>query len=128
MMCELRVLSRMLAAVVLIGPAAVVACGASKGPDVYAPEHSAQYTGTKVPPASKDEQAVLASVDAFRTGKPKEVGDLVVVADAPYFAASGRTCRTLLIKRKGARDGRPRLACQDEDAWFFAPSVTGPDD
>ncbi len=81
--------------------------------------------GTKKQPASQDESAVLAAMPRLSSGKPKTIGALVVIAEAPYFAASGRTCRTVRIKRKGQRAGRTRLACEDGDAWFFAPSVMG---
>lgn len=102
-------------------------CGASQEPSVYSPENSQKYTGTKVESASKDEAAVLQQVDKLVTGKRQKVGGVFVVADAPYFAASGRTCRSLLISSGANRAGRARLACEDGSTWFWAPEVMAPE-
>lgn len=42
--------------------------------------------------------------------------EATVYAHAPYYAASGRTCRELTIELKGAR--RPGLVCQlPREGW-----------
>ncbi|MFW5740714.1 MAG: hypothetical protein ACOC1F_10165 [Myxococcota bacterium] len=115
------------AALVVCAAAGLMACR-STGAAAYSPEHSSQYTGNKIDPASDEEAALLRKVQGLVTGEQQVVGDLLVVADAPYFAASGRTCRALLIKRKGNRDDAiTRLACEDDGVWFFAPRVMRPD-
>ena len=99
-------------------------CGGSR--NTYSPEHSAQYSGSKVEPSSSDETALLEKLDSLASGSKARVGGLTVVADRPYFAASGRTCRRVVISSGGRGGDRSRLACKDGEAWFFAPDVFAP--
>lgn len=82
-------------------------------------------TGGRVEAGSDDERRILAQADALPAGEKTTVGSLAVVADEPYFAASGRTCRWLTVFT-GKVGGDRRLACKDQRGWFFAPDVLGP--
>jgi hypothetical protein len=75
-------------------------------------------------PASPSELKVLAALDELAPGQPRAIGDLSVVADAPYHAASGRTCRGVtLTSTLPPKHSRTRLACKHGQQWQFAPSV-----
>jgi len=67
---------------------------------------------------------VLAQLEQLPATEARTIDSLVVVADAPYSAASGKTCRRLtLTPQKPPKASRTRLACRDGDAWGFVPSV-----
>ncbi|MDZ4064623.1 MAG: hypothetical protein U1E22_08170 [Coriobacteriia bacterium] len=104
-----------------IGLVLFATAGCGGGPGFYAPGHSTRYEGGKVEPASTSERRLLETVERLGSGKEEKVGELVVVADAPYFAASGRLCRSVRIVRGAS--GATRLACKDGSAWFYAPEV-----
>jgi hypothetical protein len=70
---------------------------------------------------------LLGHVAALPSGRQQRVAGFVVQADAPYAAASGRTCRTLTIEQAGATPARNRVACTDGKRWFFVPNVFGLD-
>src|SRR5690242_18437720 len=85
----------------------------------------ANDTGRMLAAQGESERALLSQLGTFPTGTARRVGDTSVVAEAPYAAASGRTCRALHISAPGAREQRHRLACSDGKAWFFVPDVFG---
>jgi hypothetical protein len=60
------------------------------------------------------------------TGAPRHVDAVDVMADAPYTAASGRTCRALALSAGKDADASHRLACTDGSGWFFVPDVFAP--
>lgn len=107
---------------VMIGLVLFTTAGCGGGPAFYAPGHSTQYEGGKVEPASAGERRLLETVERLGSGKKEKVGELVVVAEAPYFAASGRLCRSIRIEQ-GGKPGRTRLVCKDGSSWFYAPEV-----
>ncbi|RLB53483.1 MAG: hypothetical protein DRI90_21105 [Deltaproteobacteria bacterium] len=79
--------------------------------------------GGRVEPTSVAEQEILKQLESLPSGKQATIGGVVVVADPPYFAASGRTCRQLLLTSRGGGPGRRRLGCKDGASWFYAPDV-----
>jgi hypothetical protein len=67
---------------------------------------------------------VLERLNDMPTQKRQTVGNLSVVADPPYAAASGRTCRRVtLTSTAKPQTSTMRLACKDGKAWQFVPSV-----
>lgn len=60
----------------------------------------------------------LAGVEAGADAQTITVRGQSFEVEAPYFAASGRWCRTV---RTGGRS--PRLACQADEGWVFVPRV-----
>jgi hypothetical protein len=83
----------------------------------------ANDTGRKLEAKGESERALLTQLATFPTGTARRVGDLSVRAEAPYPAASGRTCRELHISSGQAGTQRERLACTDGRSWFFVPDV-----
>lgn len=83
----------------------------------------ADDTGRTLDAKTSSERAILRDLSALPSAKPQHVGDAVVVAEAPYEAASGRTCRALQVTAAGKPSRR--LACSDGKAWFFVPEVFG---
>lgn len=84
----------------------------------------ANDTGRTVNASSAAEQAVLAVLSSLPSGSPKVVSGLTVLAQAPYSAASGRTCRALNVRPEGTDKASARLACSnDGKSWFFVPAV-----
>jgi hypothetical protein len=88
----------------------------------------ANDTGRTVDARTEAERALLQELASLPAGKAKLVGDVSVLAHAPYTAASGRTCRALEITPQPGGKGIGRLACsQDDKTWFFVPDVFGGD-
>lgn len=73
--------------------------------------------------ASSSEQKVLRALDAMPAGKATQVGDYSVVPEAPYQAASGRTCRKVMLSSQRSKISDLRLACSDGTGWQFVPDV-----
>jgi hypothetical protein len=96
-----------------------------------APGHSARDaadandTGRTLAAKNDSERALLAALPTLRSGTAERVGDVTLVADAPYTAASGRICRSLHITKSKQRSAGDRLACSNGKDWFFVPDVFG---
>lgn len=74
--------------------------------------------------ASPAEEKVLTELDAWPPAAKKTIDSLEVIAEAPYAAASGKTCRRLVMtSTRPPRSSKTRLACQSGDRWGFVPSV-----
>jgi len=74
--------------------------------------------------ASPAEAKVLERLDQLPVAQARSVDSLNVVADAPYAAASGKTCRRLtLTSLEPPKTSRTRLACRNGEGWGFVPSV-----
>ena len=103
---------------------ATAGCGAgTPEPDAQAVRDAADTGGT-VEPSSAEEQKVLDGLSDLAPGKTHNVGSLRVVADRPYFAASGRTCRRVtMTPGSGKASAATRLACTEGQKWFFVPDV-----
>jgi hypothetical protein len=91
--------------------------------------HSGEHAGVDTPgggvvePATAAERQVLEALDTLPAGTARRFGNSVVVAEAPYFAASGRRCRGLTITPAGGRPGARRLACRQDGRWLYVPMV-----
>jgi hypothetical protein len=83
----------------------------------------ANDTGRTVPAASATERQVLDRVASLPSGVATQIGDATVSAEAPYTAASARTCRPLHITANASRQTLHRIACSDGRAWFFVPDI-----
>jgi hypothetical protein len=85
----------------------------------------ANDTGRTVPAVSATERQVLDRVAALPSGTATRIGDATVNAEAPYAAASARSCRALHITLSSSRQPVHRVACNDGRAWFFVPDIFG---
>lgn len=100
--------------------------GCSKPPSIAAQDAAdANDTGGALAAQSDSERALLKEVGSMPTGTPRRIGSATVVADAPYTAASGRTCRALHLSAEGSKKAEGKLACNNGKGWFFAPDVFG---
>ena len=77
--------------------------------------------GRTVSAQSDTERKVLAEAANLPSGIARQIGDASVSAEPPYAAASGRTCRALVLTT--AKTSRRRLACAGQPSWFFVPDV-----
>jgi hypothetical protein len=84
----------------------------------------ANDTGGTLPAEDDVDRAVLRELAQLPSGSPRQFGSKSVVAEAPYTAASGRSCRALHFTTT-ARASVSRLACNDGKSWFFVPDVFG---
>lgn len=107
----------------LLGVALLAAC--SSRPVLSARDASdANDTGATLGAKSEGERELLKEAASLPSGAPRRVGGATVVAEAPYAAASGRTCRALHVTLR-EHQASQRLACTDGRAWFFVPDVFG---
>jgi hypothetical protein len=98
-------------------------CACSSTPQTSARDAAdANDTGRTLAAKNASERELLERLPRLPSGSVSKLGSTVVVADAPYTAASGRTCRSLRVGADGA-PRRERLACSDGKAWFFVPDV-----
>ena len=103
--------------------AALVGCASTNQELTSEQPQSVMGDGT-AEPASPAETKVLAQLEQLPPTQASTIDGLSVVADAPYAAASGKTCRRLtLTSVKPPKASRVRLACRNGDAWGFVPSV-----
>jgi hypothetical protein len=113
------------ATVVLLG-----ACGSTP----VVPPYDATPGGTKLEPASAAESDLLKRLDALAPNQPTTIAGATVTAEAPYFSASGRTCRWLTVAGGAASPAGRKLACKEgsaveeegQSSWFFVPDVFVP--
>jgi hypothetical protein len=85
----------------------------------------ANDTGRTLAPANQNERDLLRRVSRLPAGTAERLGDDVVVADAAYAAASGRTCRVLRLTAGRTGKTSSRVACNAGGDWFFVPDVFG---
>jgi hypothetical protein len=101
-----------------------VVLGCSSQPALSARDAAdASDTGGKLAARSPSERALLDSLPSLPPGVARRVGAVTVTAEAPYAAASGRTCRVLRLDADRKGQGSRRLACSDGTSWFFVPDV-----
>jgi hypothetical protein len=72
---------------------------------------------------TEGERQLLKRLSGLPSSAPQRVGATTVVAEPPYTAASGRTCRALHLTI--AAHTSHKLACRHEASWFFVPDVFG---
>lgn len=91
----------------------LAACSSQPAPlNVHAVHAQDVTTPGVVEARGPDELRVLEVARELETGKSTKVGDLTVIAQAPYRSASGRNCRSLVLSPKdGSLD--PRLVCTE---------------
>lgn len=85
----------------------------------------ASDTGRAVTAATQTERELLQLAADLPVGKARKVGTAMVISEAAYVAASGRTCRALHVTAAGSGTAVHRLACNDGKSWFFVPDVFG---
>jgi len=96
-------------------------CGASQEQPIAAP---APVGGGTAEAGSPAEEKVLERLADMPPSKSQRIGELAVLAEAPYTAASGKTCRRVTLTKAAApRSSRTRLACSDGEAWQYVPDV-----
>lgn len=83
----------------------------------------ANDTGRTLSPQTANERQLLQQLSQLPNGTARQIGDANVVAEAPYSAASGHTCRAVQLTSRQKRTADHRLACTDGHAWFFVPDV-----
>jgi hypothetical protein len=84
----------------------------------------ANDTGSSTPARTALERSVLQELPKLPNGVVRRLANATVVADAPYAAASGRTCRAIHLG--GVTTGKTELlACSAGADWFFVPDVFG---
>jgi hypothetical protein len=83
---------------------------------------AATESGGRHTPQSESERAILEKAATLPVGVKEKVGDQTLSASESYRAASGFTCRRLFLESPGS-DQEVRLACGDEQGWFFVPDV-----
>lgn len=83
----------------------------------------ANDTGRTLSPQTANERLLLQQLSQLPNGSARRIGDASVVAEAPYNAASGHTCRALQLTP--SQTGKPdhHLACTDGRGWYFVPDV-----
>ena len=104
----------------------LVSVGCSSPPPASARDIAdANDLGRTLAAVSDTDRALLRQLPSLPSGTPRRVGDTTVVAEAPYSAASGRSCRTLHVNAGQARRTTERLACSIGSGWFFVPEIVG---
>lgn len=78
-----------------------------------------------VTPHTRVEREILALIGRGRVkpNTPTEVDDCLLVAEAPYFAASGRRCRKIRVTCKDRKAASARLVCESGRSWVYVPNV-----
>ena len=100
--------------------------GCSSPPPVNARDAAdANDLGRVLAAKNDDERALLKQLSSLPSGTPKRVGSEDVLAEAPYNAASGHTCRALHLTPLRTHTTNHRLACTNGRDWFFVPDVFG---
>jgi hypothetical protein len=99
---------------------ALMSCSGSAPP----PETAAApaRAGGTIPPANSAEKEILLRIDQMPARAAVRVQGLTVIADYPYVAASGRTCRRI-TQTSSSGASAERLACSDGRTWFYVPTV-----
>lgn len=83
----------------------------------------ANDTGRTLVPQTPSERLLLEQLSQLPNGTARRVGDASVIAEAPYSAASGHTCRAVTLASSQSRKATRRLACSNEGHWFFVPDI-----
>lgn len=76
---------------------------------------------------SATEREVLRQLPQLHGHAELQLGDVSVVIDPVYAAASGRRCRELHVTVKSRGNVQHRLACSEGSVWFLVPDVLGAD-
>lgn len=105
---------------VLLGGWLLWGCGAPE--DARTPlDAAATENGGRHALQSDTERALVERAAVLPVGVKEKIGTHTVSASEPYRAASGFTCRRLFLE--GPSELEIRLACGDDEGWFFVPDV-----
>jgi hypothetical protein len=85
----------------------------------------ANDTGRTLAPTNQSERELLQRIPQLPAGPAQRIGDDVVVVEAAYAAASGRTCRAVRLTASKTGKTSHRVACNGGGSWFFVPDVFG---
>lgn len=97
--------------------AVLLGCGSAPPPDPWYP----RSVGPSSVPTSEAEQAILAQLAELEGEGQLAHADVQAVVGAPYYAASERLCRRLLIESpEGVSE---KLACDGPDGWQLSADV-----
>lgn len=96
-------------------------CGGSQPPSDEQIWYEASLRPSHLEPTSEQERTLLSRLDSLPSGEPVTVDGGTYVVEAPYYAASGRRCRTLRAAG-GTESLGSRLACEGEGGWYFVPN------
>jgi hypothetical protein len=112
---------RLVACSAILMATASIGC-ASKPPSDDQIWHESTLRPGLVSPETQGERELLVRLSDVPVGQPVTFGSQVFIADAPYAAASGRTCRSVMLRPTEA-DGtvQVKLACEVAEGWAFVP-------
>src|SRR5690554_2261243 len=97
--------------------AILIGCGSAPPPDPWYP----RSVGPSSVPTSEAEQAILDELVGLEGEGTLSHGDVQAIVGAPYYAASERLCRSLLIETpEGVSE---KLACDGPDGWQLSADV-----
>ena len=88
------------------------------------PEHAAVSPPSAVAPGDELERELLRRLPELPAEQPVSIDDATVIARAPYFAASGRTCRALMIHAPGHAPGRGPGAASGQASPEASPEAS----
>src|SRR5690554_1433651 len=92
-------------------------CGSTPPPDPWYP----RSVGPSSVPTSEAEAIILEQLGTLEGEGTLSHSDVQVIAGAPYFAASERLCRRLIVEsREGVSE---KLACDGTDGWQLSADV-----
>jgi hypothetical protein len=112
-----------LAALAVLALAAALAAGCA-GPRP-GPEHAAVSPPSAVAPGDELERELLRRLPELPAEQPVSIDDATVIAQAPYFAASGRTCRALTIRGPGRGPGAAPPQASSQASPAPSPATSG---
>jgi hypothetical protein len=89
------------------------------------PTYADSLVAGRVEPDGAEEQTLLARIAHNPKAHADQIGALHATIGAPYAAASGARCCSVVLRRDGVAAGatRERLVCELEGRWRFVPDV-----
>ena len=99
-------------------------CGGPEAPAERDIWHTSALRPGRVAPETAGERELLARMDDVPANERVTFGGQTFVVDEPYFAASGRRCRSVTVRPTlDADDVQVKLACEEGSGWVFVPDV-----
>lgn len=96
-------------------------CGGSQEPSERDIWYTTSLRPGTVEPDTQGERELLARMESIPVSEPVTFAGQTFLVDAPYAAASGRSCRSVRVE--GGRDVELKLACEEDAGWVFVPDV-----
>lgn len=100
-----------------------VACGPSQKAPPAEPGYSVLVSPGTSEPRDELERSILAKLSELPADAESTIEGRTVIAGRVYAAASGRTCRSIIIHGDDKSPLRNRLACRMGEAWAFVPDA-----